>query len=147
VLDLFCGLGNFSLALARQARSVVGVEGDAGLVERARANARRNAIGNAEFFSADLNLDISAAAWSRERFTHVLLDPPRAGARALMPWIAQLAPRRVLYIACHTGTLARDVGTLVHEHGFELLAAGVVDMFPHTAHVESVALLAPCAAK
>ncbi len=147
VLDLYCGLGNFSLALARRAAAVVGVEGDAGLVERARANARRNGIGNAEFFGADLSADVRAAAWLARGYSHVLLDPPRAGARELLAPIARLAPRRLLYVSCHPGTLARDVGVLVHEHGLELLAAGVVDMFPHTAHVESVALLASAPAQ
>jgi 23S rRNA (uracil1939-C5)-methyltransferase len=143
VLDLYCGLGNFSLALARRAHSVVGVEGDAGLVERARGNAGRNGIDNAQFFSADLTADVSAAPWLAQRYSHVLLDPPRAGALALLPQIARLAPQRVLYVACDPDTLARDVGLLVQQHGFELLAAGVVDMFPHTAHLESLALLTP----
>jgi 23S rRNA (uracil1939-C5)-methyltransferase len=147
VLDLYCGLGNFSLALARRARSVVGVDGDAGLVARARGNAQRNGIGNAEFFSADLAADAGAAPWLARRFSHVLLDPPRAGALALLPHIARLAPERVLYVACDPDTLARDVGVLVQQHGFRLLAAGVVDMFPHTAHVESLALLAPGSAR
>ena len=147
VLDLYCGLGNFSLALARHARAVVGVDADAALIARARGNARRNGITNAEFFSADLNAEVSAAAWLRQDYSHLLLDPPRAGARALLPQIARLAPRRLLYVSCHPATLARDIGLLVHEHGFELRAAGVVDMFPHTAHVESVALLAPAAAE
>jgi 23S rRNA (uracil1939-C5)-methyltransferase len=143
LLDLYCGLGNFSLALARRAHRVVGVEGDAGLVARARGNARRNGIANAEFFSADLTADASAAAWLGRGYSHVLLDPPRVGARELLPQIARLAPERVLYVSCNPESLARDVGLLLHEHGFELLAAGVVDMFPHTAHMESVALLAP----
>lgn len=147
VLDLYCGLGNFSLALARQARCVVGVEGDAGLVQRARANACRNGIDNAQFYQADLSsadlADGGAAPWLAQRFSHVLLDPPRAGALALLPQIARLAPERVLYVACDPDTLARDVGVLVHQHGLQLLAAGVVDMFPHTAHLESLALLAP----
>ena len=147
VLDLYCGLGNFSLALARRADSVVGVEGDAGLVARARGNAQRNGIGNAEFFPADLTADVSAAPWLERGFSHVLLDPPRAGALALLPHIARLAPERVLYVACDPDTLARDVGVLVQQHGFRLLAAGVVDMFPHTAHVESLALLAPGSAR
>lgn len=148
VLDLYCGLGNFSLALARQARCVVGVEGDAGLVARARANAAANGIDNAQFYqadlsSADLAAEPGAAPWLARRFSHVLLDPPRAGALALLPRIAQLQPERVLYVACDPDTLARDVGVLVHQHGLQLLAAGVVDMFPHTAHLESLALLAP----
>jgi len=143
LLDLYCGLGNFSLALARRARSVLGIEGDAGLVERARANAHRNGIVNAEFLRADLAVDAGTAAWLERRYTHVLLDPPRAGALAVLPQIARLAPQRLLYVACDPETLARDVGVLVQQHGFALLAAGVIDMFPHTAHVESVALLAP----
>jgi 23S rRNA (uracil1939-C5)-methyltransferase len=147
VLDLYCGLGNFSLALARRAQRVVGVEGDAGLVARARGNAQRNGIGNAEFFPADLTADVSAAPWLSHRFSHLMLDPPRAGAVALLPHIARLAPERVLYVACDPDTLARDVGLLVQQHGFKLLAAGVVDMFPHTAHVESLALLAPGSAR
>ena len=142
VLDLFCGLGNFALPLARRAARVVGVEGDAALVERARANARHNGIDNAEFHRADL-ASSAAERWLGQPFTHVLLDPPRAGARELLPGIARLAPRRLLYVSCHPGTLARDLGILVHELGFELLAAGVVDMFPHTAHVESLAVLTP----
>ena len=143
LLDLYCGLGNFSLALARRARRVVGVEGDVGLVARARDNARRNGIANAEFFTADLATDAPAAAWPAGPYTHVLLDPPRGGAQQQLPQIARLAPERVLYVSCNPESLARDIGVLVHQHGFELLAAGVVDMFPHTAHMESVALLAP----
>jgi 23S rRNA (uracil1939-C5)-methyltransferase len=150
VLDLYCGLGNFSLALARRAHSVVGVEGDAGLVQRAQGNAQRNGIANAQFFRADLATppaaDGDAPAWLASRYSHVLLDPPRAGALAMLPHIARLAPQRLLYVACDPDSLARDVGLLVHQHGFELLAAGVVDMFPHTAHLESIALLAPGAA-
>ena len=150
VLDLYCGLGNFSLALARRAHSVVGVEGDAGLVRRAQGNAQRNGIANAQFFRADLAAppatDGDAPAWLARRYSHVLLDPPRAGALAMLPHIARLVPQRLLYVACDPDSLARDVGLLVHQHGFELLAAGVVDMFPHTAHLESIALLAPGAA-
>jgi 23S rRNA (uracil1939-C5)-methyltransferase len=143
VLDLFCGLGNFTLALARRAAAVSGVEGDAGLVARARANAARNGIGNAQFHSANLAAESAPLQpWALARYSHVLLDPPRSGARELLPLLARLAPQRLLYISCHPGSLARDLGGLVHEHGFALLAAGVVDMFPHTAHVESLALLA-----
>lgn len=144
VLDLFCGLGNFTLALARRAAHCVGVEGDAALIERARANAAANGITNSEFHRADLvQLGDGMAPWRRAPYSHVLLDPPRTGARELLGMLAALAPRRVLYISCHPGSLARDLGVLVHEHGFTLEAAGVVDMFPHTAHVESLALLRP----
>jgi 23S rRNA (uracil1939-C5)-methyltransferase len=143
VLDLYCGLGNFSLPLARCAGEVVGVEGDAALVERARHNAGLNGIRNASFVAADLTQPLVDPQWLSKGFSHVLLDPPRAGARDVMRTIARIAPRRVLYISCHPGSLARDVGELVHDHGFALRAAGVVDMFPHTTHVESLALLTP----
>ena len=144
VLDLFCGLGNFTLALARRAGEVVGVEGDAGLVARARANATRNGLANAQFHVANLAEERSETPpWLRAAFTHVLIDPPRAGAREMLPFIAKLDPQRLVYISCHPGSLARDVGILVEEHGFVLRAAGVLDMFPHTAHVESIAVLEP----
>jgi 23S rRNA (uracil1939-C5)-methyltransferase len=142
VLDLFCGIGNFSLPLARQAGHVTGVEGEAGLVARARANALANGISHAEFHTADLaKLPAEPAGWMRESYSHVLLDPPRVGAREALGLIARMRPARLLYISCHPGSLARDLGILVHEHGYVLESAGVVDMFPHTAHVESVALL------
>jgi 23S rRNA (uracil1939-C5)-methyltransferase len=140
VLDLFCGLGNFSLPLATRAREVVGVEGDAGLVARADANARRNAIANASFFAADLTADPGPASWACRPYDCVLLDPPRAGAREILPLVGRSGARRVVYISCHPGSLARDAGLLVREHGFRLRAAGVMDMFPHTTHVEAVAV-------
>lgn len=140
VLDLFCGLGNFSLPLARRAGQVVGVEGEASLVERARANAARNGLENARFHTANLaDESIGSAAWAG-KFDKVLLDPPRAGAKEVLPVVANSGAGTVLYISCHPGSLARDAGILVHEHGYELRAAGVMDMFPHTAHVESAAL-------
>lgn len=142
VLDLFCGLGNFTLPLARSAGLAVGVEGDTTLVERARGNARHNGITNAEFHFGNLaGAPDGDLPWMRRAYTHVLLDPPRTGAREVLGAVARLAPARVLYISCHPGSLARDLGVLVHEHGFTLEAVGVVDMFPHTAHVESLALL------
>jgi len=143
ILDLFCGLGNFTLALAKRAGYVVGVEGEAGLVERARHNARRNGIYNVEFHVGDLSKPAELPpAWLQGPYTHALLDPPRVGASSeMLAAVARLAPERVLYVSCHPGSLARDVGILVHEHGFNLESAGVVDMFPHTAHVESMALL------
>ena len=144
VLDLFCGLGNFTLPLARRAGSVTGVEGDKALVERAIANAARNGLTNTRFHAADLLVPVPpGSAWLAGGYSHVVLDPPRAGAREMLAAVAALAPKRVAYVSCHTGTLARDLGILVHEYGFELLAAGVADMFPHTAHVESLAILQP----
>jgi len=142
VLDLYCGLGNFTLPLARRAASVVGVEGEAGLIERARANAARNGIGNATFHVADLSVEPDRGLpWVRGGYDKVLLDPPRAGAREVLSAVAHIAPRRVVYISCHTGSLARDLGILARDHGYRLRAAGVLDMFPHTTHVESMAVL------
>ncbi|HXW10324.1 MAG TPA: 23S rRNA (uracil(1939)-C(5))-methyltransferase RlmD [Steroidobacteraceae bacterium] len=140
VLDLFCGLGNFSLPLARRAGAVVAVEGDAGLVARARRNAERNCVTNVEFHVANLFEDVVGLPWSRRRYDLALLDPPRAGAQQVLPVVAASGARRVVYISCHSGSLARDAGLLVREHGFELSAAGVMDMFPHTTHVEAMAI-------
>lgn len=142
-LDLYCGLGNFTLALARSAGRVIGVEGERGLVERARHNARHNAIANVEFHVGDLSKPTEiGAGWLSGPYSHVLLDPPRVGAApGMLAAIARLAPQRLLYVSCHPGSLARDLGILVHEHGFIVESAGVVDMFPHTTHVESMALL------
>jgi len=139
-LDLFCGLGNFSLPLATRAREVVGVEGDAGLVARARRNAARNSISNAAFHVSDLVADPGHAPWAKSRYERVLLDPPRAGAREVLPMVGASGAERVVYISCHPGSLARDAGILVREHGFRLEAAGVMDMFPHTTHVEAMAV-------
>jgi len=126
--------------LARSAGQVVGVEGEASLVARARANAERNGLGNAQFFAANLADEaIAAASWAG-KYDKVLLDPPRAGAKEVLPLVAKSGAGTVLYISCHPGSLARDAGILVHEHGYRLQAAGVMDMFPHTAHVESAAL-------
>lgn len=140
VLDLFCGLGNFTLPLARRAGEVLGLEGDAGLVERAAGNARRNGIDNARFQVADLADPEAGAAWAGEDISLALLDPPRSGAAAVLAPLAAARPRRIVYVSCGPATLARDAGTLVREHGYRLAAAGVMDMFPHTAHVESIAL-------
>lgn len=140
VLDLFCGLGNFTLPLARRAREVVGVEGDATLIRRARDNARRNAIDNAQFHVADLSGDVGTAPWRQTRYDKILLDPPRTGALELLPQIAKLGAKRIVYVSCNPATLARDAGLLVQEYGYKLRSAGVMDMFPHTAHVESIAL-------
>ena len=140
VLDLFCGLGNFSLPLALRAGRVTGVEGDAPLVARARDNAARNGITNVEFHVADLAAAAQEGAWAAAAYDLVLLDPPRAGAREILPVAAASRPRRIVYVSCHPGSFARDAGILCHELGYGLAAAGIMDMFPHTAHVESIAL-------
>jgi 23S rRNA (uracil1939-C5)-methyltransferase len=145
VLDLFCGLGNFTLPLARRARRVVGIEGDAGLIQRARANAEANAVPNAVFHVGDLAGEAAVQRCLQlaegGRYSHVLVDPPRTGALDVLPALAKMAPRRLAYVSCHPGSLARDLGILVSGYGFTLHAAGIVDMFPHTSHVESVAIL------
>jgi len=140
VLDLFCGLGNFTLPIATRAAEVTGVEGDASLVRRARDNAARNGLDNARFFAADLAEDPGSARWLQGGYDHVLVDPPRSGAELILPHIAASGARRVVYVSCHPASLARDAGILVHQFGFRLLGAGVMDMFPHTGHVESIAL-------
>jgi 23S rRNA (uracil1939-C5)-methyltransferase len=140
VLDLFCGLGNFTLPLAHRALRVVGVEGVSPLVSQAQANAIRNGIGNAAFFVENLFEPAQFGSWANDRYELVLLDPPRAGASALMARMAHWRPRRVVYISCHPGSLARDAEILVYSQGFKLTCAGVMDMFPHTTHVESIAV-------
>jgi 23S rRNA (uracil1939-C5)-methyltransferase len=139
IVDLFCGLGNFSLALASRGAVVRGVEGDPALVERARENAARNGLA-ASFHVANLFQDCRDMPWAREPCESLLLDPPRTGAEASIHLVPVLQPGRIVYISCHPGTLARDAGILVHEFGYRLRGAGVMDMFPHTSHVESIAL-------
>lgn len=140
VLDLFCGLGNFTIPMARQAAHVCGIEGAADMVMRARENARRNSTDNIEFHVADLFKPTPEAAWLQQAVDKVLLDPPRAGAQEILPVIARLSPKRIVYISCNPATLARDAGILVHGHGYRFTRAGAMDMFPHTAHVESMAV-------
>lgn len=145
VLDLFCGIGNFTLPLATRAREVVGIEGEAALIGRARANAAANGLANARFHVANLAGDEAVARClglaGQGGYSHVLIDPPRTGAQDVLPALARLAPRRLAYVSCHPASLARDLGILVSAHGFSLRSAGIVDMFPHTSHVESVAIL------
>ena len=140
VLDLFCGLGNFTLPIARRVAEVVGVEGEQGLVERAAENAARNGIGNARFQVANLFEDQRNTEWARQPWDKMLLDPPRAGADKVLEYLPHKQTRRIVYVSCHPASLARDAGILVNQHGFTLKSAGVMDMFPHTSHVESIAL-------
>ncbi len=139
VLELFCGLGNFSLPLAKTGAQVTAVEGEVGLIERARENARSNglpvAFHRGDLFKPDIN-----QPWMQAKYDLALLDPPRLGAAEILPHLAAKKPRRIVYVSCHPGTLARDAGTLVHQHGYRLTRAGVMDMFPHTTHIESMAL-------
>ncbi len=142
VLDLFCGVGNFTLALAREAGTVLGLEGADAMVERAGYNATLNDIGNAAFRTVDLAAPdaLQRAGCLDGSFDAVLLDPPRMGAAAILPALPATGARRVLYVSCHPGTLARDAGTLVRDLGYELSSAGILDMFPHTSHIEAMAL-------
>ncbi len=140
VLDLFCGLGNFTLPVARHAGEVTGIEGDAGLVSRARENAQRNGLHNVSFYTADLAERMTEAPWAGVAYERVLLDPPRSGAAAVMDLVGNIRPARIVYVSCHPTSLARDADRLVNVFGYRLQAAGVMDMFPHTAHVESIAL-------
>lgn len=144
VLDLFCGVGNFTLPLARKANKVVGVEGDQALVNRANHNKKLNELESVEFhfgdlFKEDMTAD-SHGDWLNQRFDKVLLDPPRSGAAEMVRRMPKLDPSKIVYVSCGPATLARDAGVLVNEHGYRMTHAGVIDMFPHTAHVESIAV-------
>jgi 23S rRNA (uracil1939-C5)-methyltransferase len=141
VLDLFCGLGNFSLPLATRAAGVIALEGSQNMVERGRDNAALNSLENVEFRCADLyEAAGKVSPWGAAEFDKVLLDPPRSGALELLPWIEKCGAQKVLYISCNPVTLARDAGVLAGELGFSLAGAGVMDMFPHTPHSEAIAL-------
>jgi len=141
VLELFCGLGNFTLPIARHSHNVVAVEGEASLVARARENALGNGVLNAEFHVADLMQPLPPLPWwHQQHYDRLFLDPPRSGAVDVLPIIGQLKPPRIVYVSCNPATLARDADILCHEHGYQLIEAGVMDMFPHTAHVESIAV-------
>jgi 23S rRNA (uracil1939-C5)-methyltransferase len=140
VLDLFCGLGNFTLPIARRAGHVTGIEGEKRLVQRATDNAELNGLDNVEFQTADLYTEDLAGSWIDPSFNKLLLDPPRSGAIEIMKRIPDIAPQRIVYISCNPATLARDAELLVRKHGYHLRRAGIIDMFPHTAHVESIAL-------
>lgn len=141
IADLFCGLGNFSLAIARRGATVVGIEGSTTLVRRAQENAATNGLQGTTSFESRNLFTVSpedVAAWGP--FEKMLIDPPRDGAIELVKSLAEPFPRRIVYVSCSPGTLARDAGVLVNVHGYRLSAAGVVNMFPHTSHVESIAL-------
>lgn len=140
VLDLYCGIGNFSLPLARKSGDVLGIEGEKSLVTRATDNARANGLQNVEFRVADLSKIDGTESWVKAGWDRVLLDPARSGAAEIVERMKLLNPERIVYVSCHPGTLARDAGILVHEQGYQLEAAGIIDMFPHTAHVESIAV-------
>ncbi len=142
IADLFCGLGNFSLPIARRGATVVGIEGSEALVARARDNARRNGLdGHSEFHAANLFEATEDSLAALGRLDKLLIDPPREGAVAVVKALgAQPLPARIVYVSCNPATLARDAAVLVHEKGYLLRGAGIANMFPQTSHVESVAL-------
>ena len=140
VLELFCGLGNFTLPMARFAKQITGVEGDADLIKRANKNAENNDISNTDLHVANLMEDISGSEWLKQGYDKLLLDPPRSGAKEMLPYIDKMDIKHIVYVSCNPSTLARDAGTLVNEMGYTLVKTGIMDMFPHTAHVESIAL-------
>ncbi|WP_438970397.1 23S rRNA (uracil(1939)-C(5))-methyltransferase RlmD [Methylophaga sp.] len=141
ILDLFCGLGNFTLPLAKRVTEVVGVEGDLALVNHARHNALLNQLSNAEFEQADLTqTELKDYPWAKQGFNKILLDPPRSGAFEVLHQLADLGAECLVYVSCNPATLARDAGELVNQHGYTMEAAGIMDMFPHTNHVESIAV-------
>ena len=142
VLDLFCGLGNFSLPLARrvgETGQVIGVEGSQEMVERGFENAKLNGLNNLEFYAQDLTKDFSHQPWAKQGFDALLIDPPRSGAEEVMQYLARFNARRIVYVSCNPATLARDAGILATQ-GYRMRKAGVMDMFTHTGHVESIAL-------
>jgi len=141
VLDLFCGLGNFTIALAKRCREVTGIDLGLKLIESARVNASLNQLENVRFESSDLTQDPGPQRWARAQYDAVLLDPPRAGAAGVLPTIARTKAHKIAYVSCYPGTMARDIRSLRDDYGYELEAAGIVDQFPQSHHVECVAFL------
>lgn len=139
VLDLFCGMGNFTLPLAREAACVVGVEGVEAPVAKGQENARQNGLQNVTFFHQNLEDDVTQQPWAKQGFDKILLDPARAGAPGVMAHIIKLAPKRVVYVSCNPATLARDSEALLSA-GYQIQRLAMLDMFPHTGHLESMVL-------
>jgi 23S rRNA (uracil1939-C5)-methyltransferase len=140
VLDLYCGIGNFTLPIARHVATVTGVEGGNEMVERANDNAAHNHITNATFYAANLEKPPTHAPWMQQQYDKILLDPPRVGAIDLLPHLQTFNAKKIVYVSCNPATLARDAGLLVNQYGYTLTAAGIMNMFPHTAHIEAMAV-------
>ncbi|ASG68487.1 23S rRNA (uracil(1939)-C(5))-methyltransferase [Francisella halioticida] len=141
IIDLFCGLGNFTLPISKYAKAVIGVEGESTMVQRAIETAQHNSISNVKFYAANLFESFEDKEWfSNFEYNKMLLDPPRAGAQEVCQAIEKFNVEKIVYISCNTATLARDAGILVNQKGYKLVSAGVMDMFPHTMHVESIAV-------
>ncbi|HFB65072.1 MAG TPA: 23S rRNA (uracil(1939)-C(5))-methyltransferase RlmD [Aeromonadales bacterium] len=142
VLDLFCGLGNFSLPMATKAAEVVAVEGSEAMVSRGYENATANGLNNIQFHAADLTSDLSRKPWANQQFDKILIDPPRSGAQEICHYLKKFNAKKIVYVSCNPATLARDAGIL-KANGYRMTHAGVMDMFPHTGHVESLAVFVP----
>ena len=140
VLDLFCGIGNFTLPIAKHVHHVTGIEGGTEMVKRAYDNAQHNNITNTEFFAANLDKPDPQAPWMKKKYAKILLDPPRAGAKDILPHISLFSAKRIVYVSCNPATLARDAGELVHQFGYQLKQVGIMNMFPHTSHIEAMAV-------
>lgn len=139
VLDLFCGLGNFSLPLALSAAELVGVEGSENMVARAKENAAENGLMNTQFCVENLQADFSKAKWAKQGFDKILIDPPRSGALDVVQYLSKFKAKKVVYVSCNPATLARDAGQLIAA-GYRLSKAGMMDMFAQTSHLEAIAL-------
>lgn len=140
VLDLFCGLGNFTLPMAKTAKHVTGIEGSQTMVERGYENAKHNEINNVDFYAANLFEPDLQWPWLQKQYDKILLDPPRTGAEAILPFLTKMNAKKIVYVSCNPATLARDAGIFVNTFGFKLKKVGVINMFPHTSHIEAIAL-------
>jgi len=144
VLDLFCGMGNFTLPMATKAKHVTGIEVCEAMVSLGTENAKQNQLHNVSFYQADLFNENAKAPFMHETYDKILLDPARSGAKEILAVIDRFKARRIVYVSCNPATLARDAGLLVNQKNYTLTACGVIDMFPHTAHVESMAVFDLC---
>jgi 23S rRNA (uracil1939-C5)-methyltransferase len=140
VLDLFCGIGNFTLPMAHLADHVTGIEGGETMIKRAEENALHNKITNVTFYTANLENPILEAPWAKKSYDKLLLDPPRVGAKNILSLIPMFGAKRIVYVSCNPATLARDAGELVHQHKYNLKSVGIMNMFPHTSHIEAMAV-------
>ena len=138
ILDLFCGIGNFTLPIATKCGSVIGVEGSKSAIIQAKQNAENNNIENVEFYCADLTKELSGSTWAQQQYDKILLDPPRTGALEICAQIKKFNAKKIVYVSCNPSTLARDAKEIV-KHGYELQNVTLVDMYPHTSHMEIIA--------
>lgn len=139
ILDLFCGIGNFTLPIAKKCNQIIGVEGNNHAIIQAKKNAEHNNIVNTEFYCADLTKDLASENWARQKYDKILLDPPRTGAQEICAQIKKFGAKKIVYVSCNHATLARDTKDLI-QNGYKLQNVRVVNMFPHTAHIETIAV-------